>query len=198
MNTPNKLTVLRIIFVPFIVAILLIDKIPHHYLISGLLFGAASFTDYLDGKIARRDGLITDFGKFADPLADKILVIAVLTCFVELHLANAVMLIIILAREFMVTSLRLVAVESGKVIAANMWGKTKTVSQMIAIITVFVTHYFLELISIGCIPLAQYYEQIGFVITIINNVLLWFCVLMTVISGYIYMRDNIEFVRNAK
>lgn len=198
MNTPNKLTVARIIFVPFIVLFLLVDSIPHHYLISGLLFGAASITDYLDGRIARKNGLITDFGKFADPLADKILVIAVIACFVELHIVSSVLMIIILAREFMVTSLRLVAVENGKVIAANIWGKAKTVSQMVAIITVFVTKYFIELIDMGLLPLTRWYSQINLAADICNGIVLWFCALMTVISGVIYMKDNIEFVKNAK
>lgn len=198
MNTPNKLTVARIIFVPFIVLFLLVDSIPHHYLMSGLLFGAASITDYLDGRIARKNGLITDFGKFADPLADKILVIAVIACFVELHIVSSVLMIIILAREFMVTSLRLVAVENGKVIAANIWGKAKTVSQMVAIITVFVTKYFIELIDMGLLPLTRWYSQINLAADICNGIVLWFCALMTVISGVIYMKDNIEFVKNAK
>lgn len=198
MNIPNKLTVIRIIFVPFIALFLLAESIPHHYLIAGLLFGAASLTDYYDGKIARKNGLITDFGKFADPLADKILVIAVIACFVELHIVSSVLMIIILAREFMVTSLRLVAVESGKVIAANIWGKAKTVSQMVAIITVFVTKYFIELIDMGYLPLTKWYSQINLGVDICNGIVLWFCALMTVISGVIYMKDNIEFVKNAK
>lgn len=198
MNTPNKLTIIRIIFVPFIVMFLLIDKIPHHYLFAGLLFGAAALTDYYDGKIARKNGLITDFGKFADPLADKILVISVFACFVELHLTSSILIIIVLAREFMVTSLRLVAVESGKVIAANIWGKTKTVSQIVAIITVFVTEYFLELITLGWLPLMKWYSQISFGVTVLNAVVLWFSVLMTVISGVIYIKDNVQFIKTTK
>ena len=135
MNLPNKLTLLRIALVPLVIAAILIE-FPFHFLVAGILFGIAAITDALDGKIARRDNLITDFGKFADPLADKILVISVLVCFVKLGLCSAVPLIIIIFREFAVTSVRLVASAKGKVIAANMWGKVKTVSQIVAIITV--------------------------------------------------------------
>ena len=134
MNLPNKLTLLRIILVPAVIAAILID-FPFHFLVAGILFGIAAITDALDGKIARRDNLITDFGKFADPLADKILVISVLVCFVKLNLCGAVPLIIIIFREFTVTSVRLVAAAKGNVIAANMWGKVKTVTQIIAIVS---------------------------------------------------------------
>ena len=112
------------------VATLLWQGLPHHYLIAGLIFGIASFTDMLDGKIARKHNLITDFGKFADPLADKILVVSAFCCFIDLKLMSCIPVILILFREFAVTSIRLLAVGNGKVIAANMWGKAKTVSQL--------------------------------------------------------------------
>ena len=108
MNLPNKLTILRIVLVPFVIAAMLIE-FPFHFAVAGLLFGIAAITDAFDGKIARRDNLITDFGKFADPLADKILVISALVCFVKFGLCGAVPLIIIIFREFTVTSVRLVA-----------------------------------------------------------------------------------------
>src|SRR5574344_1588229 len=129
MNIPNKLTVMRLIFVPFYVFLLLIPSIPHPYIIAILLFGAAAYTDHLDGKIARKNNMITDFGKFADPLADKIMILAALACFVQIGLTNSIILILIVSREFMVTSIRLVASSQGKVVAANKWGKAKTVSQ---------------------------------------------------------------------
>ena len=135
MNLPNKLTVARILLVPFFVAALLID-FPLNNLVALALFGAASLTDMFDGKIARKHGLITDFGKFADPLADKILVISALLCFVQLGLCDCVAVIIVLFREFVVTSIRLIAAAKGKVIAANMWGKVKTVTQIVAIVCV--------------------------------------------------------------
>ena len=116
MNLPNKLTVLRIILVPFMIAALLIP-FPHHVLVAGLIFGAASITDMLDGKIARKRNLITAFGKFADPLADKILVIASLICFVSLGWCDPILPIVVLFREFAVSGMRLLAVEQGQVIA---------------------------------------------------------------------------------
>lgn len=194
MNLPNKLTLLRIILVPFFAAALLIDKIPHHYLIALLIFCAASITDMLDGKIARKHNMVTDFGKFADPLADKILVISAFACFIELDLVGAAFIILVLFREFSVTSIRLIAAENGKVVAANMWGKAKTVSQMIAIIVVLLNGYLLELSSMGVlnIPGAE-----G-IITIINMSLLWISAVLTVISGVIYIKDNFGFIKNAK
>ena len=133
MNLPNKLTVGRIILVPFFVAALLAD-FPLSNAVAMIIFVMASLTDMFDGKIARKNGLVTDFGKFADPLADKILVLAALLCFVQLGICDCVAVIIVLFREFSVTSIRLIAASKGKVVAANMWGKAKTVSQMIAII----------------------------------------------------------------
>ena len=206
-NLPNKLTLLRIILVPFVIAAILI-QFPFHYLVAGLLFGIASITDALDGKIARRDNLITDFGKFADPLADKILVISVLVCFVKFGLCGAVPLIIIIFREFAVTSVRLVASAKGKVIAANMWGKVKTVSQIVAIVTIFVLQTALDIISLamvgwivpnGDLDLYNWtaYHTLGTisdVFNIIGQVLLWIVAIITVISGVKYLVDNKEVI----
>ena len=187
MNTPNKLTILRIILVPFFVAVLLLPQIPHHYIIAAIIFGAASYTDHLDGKIARKNNLITDFGKFADPLADKIMVTAALACFVQVGLTNAIVLILILTREFMVTSMRLVAAGKGKVVAANNWGKAKTVSQIVAVLLILIMQYILE--NLGLISSIFY---------VASDILMWIVVALTLISGIIYMWDNREFVKNAK
>lgn len=197
MNTPNKLTLLRIILVPFFVAVLLLPQIPHHYIIAALLFGAASYTDHLDGKIARKKNLITDFGKFADPLADKIMVTAALACFIQVGLTNAIILILVLAREFTVTSIRLVAAGKGKVVAANKWGKAKTISQIIVVLLILVMQYILELNSMGCMPLNNI-EQISSVFYIVDDVLMWLMVAITLFSGCIYIWDNREFIKNAK
>ena len=197
MNTPNKLTILRIILVPFFVAVLLLPQIPHHYIIAAIIFVAASYTDHLDGKIARKNNLITDFGKFADPLADKIMVTAALACFVQVGLTNAIVLILILTREFMVTSMRLVAAGKGKVVAANNWGKAKTVSQIVAVLLILIMQYILELNAMGCISL----ENLGLISSIFyvaSDILMWIVVALTLISGIIYMWDNREFVKNAK
>jgi CDP-diacylglycerol--glycerol-3-phosphate 3-phosphatidyltransferase len=207
MNLPNKLTILRIVLVPFVMAAILIE-FPLHFLAAGLIFGAAAITDAFDGRIARRDNLITDFGKFADPLADKILVISVLVCFVKLGLCGAVPLCIIIFREFAVTSVRLVAAANGKVIAANMWGKVKTVSQIVAIVAIFVMQLTVEIISRICVgwevPLRQLssgeivYSYTGYIpifhafeiFNVIGQILLWITAVITVISGVKYLIDN--------
>lgn len=197
LNTPNKLTVLRIILVPFFVAVLLLPQIPHHYIIAALIFGAASYTDHLDGKIARKKNLITDFGKFADPLADKIMVTAAIACFVQVGLTNAIILILVLAREFTVTSIRLVAAGKGKVVAANNWGKAKTISQIVVVILVLVMQYILELNSMGCITLENA-DILLSIFTVTDDILMWIMVVFTLVSGFIYIWDNREFVKNAK
>ena len=195
MNLPNKLTVLRIAIVPVMIATLLIG-FPHHYIVSGLLFGIAALTDFFDGRIARKRNLITDFGKFADPLADKILVISALVCFAELHLTSSAVAIVVLFREFAVTSIRLVAASNGKVVAANMWGKAKTVSQIIAISVTFALQYIAELMSMSIIPVsADIFNQCTLVFYIVSNVCLWISAALALISGIIYIKDNREFIK---
>ena len=197
MNLPNKLTLMRIILVPFFAAAVLIDKLPHHFLIALLIFAVASITDMLDGKIARKYNMVTDFGKFADPLADKILVISAFACFVQLGCVGAAFMIIVLFREFTVTSIRLVAAENGKVVAANMWGKAKTVSQMVAIIVVLLSRYVIDLMTAGAFAAAQQ-QRVTDILALTDTVLLWISGVLTIISGIIYIKDNFEFIKNAK
>lgn len=175
MNLPNKLTVFRIALVPVMICFLLCECIPYRYLIAGAIFALASVTDFFDGQIARKKNLVTDFGKFADPLADKILVISALICFVQLHLVNSIPVIIIIFREFMVTSVRLVAAEQKKVIAANICGKLKTVSQILSV--------FIVLFSTISIKLSTF-----------RDIFIWISVVFTVISGAIYMYENRNFI----
>lgn len=133
MNLPNKLTILRIIMIPFFVLFMLLDggvSQTYRY-IAAVIFIVASFTDLLDGKIARKYNLVTNFGKFMDPLADKLLVCSGLICLVGLGQLPAWFVIIIISREFIISGFRLVASDNGVVIAASYWGKFKTVSQMI-------------------------------------------------------------------
>lgn len=191
MNLPNKLTVLRIILVPFMIAALLIP-FPHHVLVAGLIFCAASVTDCLDGKIARKRNLITAFGKFADPLADKILVIAALICFLSLGWSDAVLPIVVLFREFAVTSVRLVAASKGNVVAANIWGKLKTVTQMVAIIAIFIMQYFTEICTLNIIPFDA--TALGGIFFIIGEALLWISGIIALISGTIYILDCKEYI----
>ena len=138
---------------------------------------AASITDALDGHIARSRNLVTDFGKFLDPLADKVLVISALVCFVEMGLAGAVPVIIIIAREFMVSGLRLVTAGKGVVVAAGIWGKLKTASTMVAICIILLLHAIEDFgASLPFIPL-------------ISDILMYICTALTVISGAIYLWD---------
>ncbi|MBR2715130.1 MAG: CDP-diacylglycerol--glycerol-3-phosphate 3-phosphatidyltransferase [Ruminococcus sp.] len=199
MNLPNKLTVMRILLVPFMVAFMLLDGIWFHMTIAGLIFGAASLTDYFDGKIARERNLITNFGKFADPIADKILVISALVCFLSKGLCDPIILIVVLFREFVVTSIRLSAASSGKVVAANMWGKAKTVSQIIAIVGVFFMQLILEVIEFMTshlqIPLEQMWAYLKYtflegIFFYIGEAMLWVSVVFTIISGLKYVLDN--------
>ena len=189
MNLPNKLTVARVILVPFFVFVLMASFIPHNYIIALALFGIASYTDHLDGKIARRDNLITNIGKFMDPLADKILVMAALICFVALGLTNPYFVIIIMFREFAVTSIRLVAAANGTVIAANNWGKAKTVSQIIVIIVVLLLQYLLQLDILDGCETAFY---------VIGEIFMGVCTLLALISGVIYIKDNWKAVADFK
>lgn len=131
MNLPNKLTVLRMALIPVFLVFLLVEGIPWRFLWAAVVFGAASFTDYLDGHIARSRGLVTNFGKLMDPLADKLLVFSALICFLEYGRACTLGVFVILARELLVTSVRLIAAEQGRVIAADRLGKLKTVTQII-------------------------------------------------------------------
>lgn len=139
MNLPNKLTVLRVCMVPFFVLFMLVPIAGEaSKWVALFLFVTASFTDFLDGYLARKNHLVTDFGKFMDPLADKLLVCSALICFVELGSLPAWMVIIIISREFIISGFRLIASDNGIVIAASYWGKFKTVSQMIMIILLII------------------------------------------------------------
>ena len=131
MNLPNKLTLLRVLMIPLFLALLYFQSWPHHWLAALVVFALASITDALDGNIARSRGLVTDFGKFMDPLADKLLVTAALMGIVDLLRVPGWVVFLIVARELTVTGLRTIAADKGVVIAADKWGKVKTVSQMV-------------------------------------------------------------------
>lgn len=189
MNLPNKLTMLRVVLVPFFVFFMLLsgDVFPHHNLAALVIFGIASYTDHLDGKIARRDHLITNFGKLMDPLADKIMVMSALVCFVANGMTNTVFVLIIMIREFAVTSIRLIAVEQGRVIPANNWGKAKTVSQIVAICIVLLTKYVLDLGTYGICALPT--ETLSPIFTWVNFAVMAIATLLAAVSGIIYAKD---------
>lgn len=184
MNLPNKLTLLRVFLIPFFL-LFMYWNIPFHYLIALVVFAGASITDALDGKIARKHNLVTNFGKFLDPLADKVLVISALTVFVEIPeiKMGAVPLIIISAREFMVSGLRLLVADSGIVVAAGIWGKLKTaftmVSIVVALVWLSVCHDFDFSISDGIKNAID---------NIVIPVLIWISTALTVISGGVYLK----------
>lgn len=193
MNTPNKLTIGRIIATPFFMAALMID-FPYHYTAALILFVAASLTDMIDGKMARKYNMITDFGKFLDPLADKMLTTAAFLGFIKMGIGWQVTWIafIVLFREFLISSLRIVVVSSGgKVIAANMWGKCKTVSQMVGIIFALFSYVLIDDISVGG-------ESFAFVCGIIISILFWVSAVLCIISGIIYLLDSREYVDPSK
>lgn len=188
MNLPNKLTVLRVVLVPFFVACLLISEIPYNYLLSLLIFAAAAITDAMDGKIARKHNLITTFGKFLDPLADKVLVLSALICFISLGVCSPVVVIIVVTREFLVTSLRLVAAADGTVIAASIYGKIKTVVQMVSIVIILLMFTVNQLIS----------YDITSMIVLTGNILMWITAVITVVSGIDYVVKNRACINTTK
>lgn len=193
MNTPNKLTIARIIATPVFMAALMFE-FPYHYTVSLVIFALASLTDMVDGKMARKYNLITDFGKFLDPLADKTLTTAAFLGFIKLGIGWQVtwILFIVLFREFMVSSLRLVVVSSGgKVIAANIWGKLKTVTQMAGICTALLAY---ALIKDFGIANASFVGVCDAVISI----LFWISAVLCIVSGVIYFLACKEYIDPSK
>ena len=185
MNLPNKLTVMRVILVPFFIFFLLCD-VPFGSQASSIL--ALVVTDALDGHIARSRNLVTNFGKFLDPLADKVLVISALVCFIQMGLVGAVPVIIIIAREFMVSGLRLVTANEGVVVAAGIWGKLKTAFTMVAIVIIL---FFAVLFGKDSTGYAAW-------VNITEQVLIWISTILTVISGAIYLNGYKEYINTDK
>lgn len=171
MNLPNKLTVLRVLMIPFFVWFTLVDLVPGYskYIAVGI-FILASLTDLLDGKIARKYNLVTNFGKFMDPLADKLLVCAALICLISKGMIPAWIVIVIISREFIISGFRLVASDNGVVIAASYWGKWKTTFQMLMIIVLLL--------------------DLGGVFDVIGQILIWIALALTVISLIDYLVKN--------
>ena len=196
MNLPNKLTLCRIILVPVFMIFVSLTEFGTEtfnatwYLVAGIVFAAASFTDYLDGHLARKWHMVTDFGKFADPLADKLLTTVALIYMMRDGVCSPVVLCIILAREFAVSGLRMVAAgaKDGKVIAANMWGKVKTVLQMLTIIF----YFFGISLTYGNTVLGNLN------VWLISYWLCWLVAVVTAVSGIKYLWDNRSFINTAK
>ena len=171
MNLPNKLTVLRVLMIPFFVLFALLEVVPgSSSYIAGGIYVIASLTDLLDGKLARKYNLVTDFGKFMDPLADKLLVCSALICLVSMERLPAWIVIVIISREFIISGFRLVALDNGVVIAASYWGKFKTTFQMLMIIVLFL--------------------DLGGVFDLIGEILIWAALILTVVSLVDYLVKN--------
>lgn len=179
MNTPNKLTLFRIILIPLFMVVALYDITPFPTVVALVVFILACVTDWLDGYLARKNNQVTNFGKIVDPLADKMLVTAALLCLVSDNLVSPWIAIIILAREFIVSGIRISAASEGNVIAASMWGKVKTVWQFIAICITLVLADF-----IGVFAFAK----------IIIDICMWGAAALTVISGVDYVVKNIKYL----
>lgn len=183
MNLPNKLTMLRVILVPFFMFFAAGSHIgtsaynPVFHLVAGVIFAVASFTDFLDGYIARKNHLVTDFGKFMDPLADKCLTTAAFVYMMADGLCHPVVLALVMFREFAVAGVRMIAAERGTVIAANIWGKVKTVLQMLTILFYYIAPAFLRDVDV-----------LGFGLVVQG--LCWLVALVTVLSGGIYLWQN--------
>ncbi len=171
MNLPNKITVFRVVMIPFFVAAMLLKDIPYNEYVAGIIFIIAALSDMVDGMLARKYNLITNFGKFMDPLADKLLVQSALVCFVANGLLPAWIVIIIMSREFIISGFRLVAADKGIVIAAGYWGKLKTVFQMT--MSIMLIFHFIH-------PVWQLLEQI----------FIWGSLVLTVISLADYIIKN--------
>ena len=174
MNLPNKLTTLRVIMIPFFVFFLLWQNGENRTfrMIALALFIIASLTDLLDGKIARKYNLVTNFGKFMDPLADKLLVCSALICLIELNALPAWMVIVIISREFIISGFRLIASDNGVVIAASYWGKFKTTFQMVSVVLLILDIPALAFVTTICV---------------------WIALLLTIVSlvDYIYKNHNV-------
>ncbi|MBQ9030315.1 MAG: CDP-diacylglycerol--glycerol-3-phosphate 3-phosphatidyltransferase [Parasporobacterium sp.] len=181
MNIANRLTLLRIVLIPVYIIFLLLEISHFHFLIAAVVFIVASLTDMLDGRLARKYNLVSDFGKFADPLADKLLVLSAMICFVQLGMMPAWICIVITAREIAINGLRLISADKGKVIAASKLGKFKTVTQMAFIIlsTINFSHY------LGA-------NAPGFcqVIEVIRVIIMYLALVMTVVSFIDYVYKN--------
>ncbi len=198
MNLPNKLTILRILLVPIMIIIPFFNiqgkllGVPITYIIVDIIFIIAAITDQLDGRIARSRNQITTFGKFLDPIADKIVVITAMIMLVEIGHLPAWIPVIIILREFAVSGYRLLAVQKeGKVIAANMWGKLKTVTQMIAIILAFIDPNKYGAIFSG--NLTGYEFIINLLVTLMMSV----CVVATIFSGWEYLKDGKDLFKDS-
>lgn len=185
-NFPNILTISRIFITPIFLAVILMDTLPHRFLIACVIFSIGSITDAVDGHLARKNNQITNFGKFLDPIADKILTTSALLAFMSMGLCNIWIVMLVLTREFAIASVRMIAAAGGVVIPANMWGKIKTVSQMTFTILIMLLGEVWEIISKINVSIFEKLPDLA----LISNGLLWITAILTIISGIIYLNDS--------
>ncbi len=186
LNTPNKLTIARMLITPVYLALILWESLPHRFLIATLVYSAAAITDAIDGKMARKNNQITNFGKLLDPIADKVLTTSALLAFMQMGLCNIWIVMIVLVREFTIASIRMISAADGVVIPANFWGKLKTVSQMTFTIVIMLLG---EVYDILAVHNAAWYAKMPS-LSLVSNALLWITAILTVISGVIYIIDS--------
>ena len=186
LNVPNLLTIARIFITPIFLAVILMDTLPHKFLIACVIFSIASITDAVDGHLARKNNQITNFGKFLDPIADKILTTAALLAFMSMGLCNIWIVMLILTREFAIASVRMIAAAGGVVIPANVWGKIKTMSQMVFTILIMLLGEVWEILANTNEVLFNKLPDLSFV----SNGLLWITAILKVVSGWIYLNDS--------
>lgn len=198
LNTPNKLTVARMIITPVFLALLLWESLPHRFLIAGLVYSAAAITDFFDGRLARKNNQITNFGKLLDPIADKVLTTSALLAFMKMGLCNIWIVMIVLTREFTVASVRMIAASGGVVIPANFWGKLKTVSQMVFTLLIMalgeVQYIIVDCLGLNILDSLPEYLSLASV----SNFLLWITAVLTLVSGVIYVKDSIKVIDYTK
>ena len=188
LNTPNKLTIARMIITPVFLAVLLWESLPHRFLVATIIYSIAANTDAIDGKLARKNNQISNFGKLLDPIADKVLTTSALLAFMVMDLCNIWIVMIVLTREFAVASIRMIAAANGVVIPANFWGKLKTVSQMTFTIVIMLLGEVQGLLQTYAADFAATLPDN--LLSLISNGLLWITAILTVISGAIYIKDS--------
>lgn len=194
LNTPNKLTIARMVITPVFLAVILWESLPYRFLTACAIFSLAAVTDAIDGNMARKYNQITNFGKLLDPIADKMLTTSALLAFMVMDLCNIWIVMIVLTREFAIASIRMIAAAGGVVIPANIWGKIKTISQMTFTIVIML--------------LAQAYDTAEKLspeffaklpeLSLISNGLLWITAVLTVVSGVIYIKDSVKVIDYTK
>lgn len=186
LNLPNIITVARIIITPVFLAVILMENLPHRFLIACIVFSVASISDAVDGHLARKNNQVTNFGKFLDPIADKVLITSALLAFMSMGLCNIWIVMLVLTREFAIASVRMIAAAGGVVIHANIWGKIKTISQMVFTIVIMLLGEAYYIVEKSYTELSVKLPDLS----LVSNGLLWITAILTIVSGVIYLNDS--------